>query len=128
MPALPRRIDSLRRYFAGQLHDDRHVAFEIHVRGAATRRALDFERLDGSELVVAANRLARLGQDRRGLGRRVLRLARVHRRRDGCGYNRQSSDALKSHGDIILGQRTTVVNHSQRVCKECKTFKISVLQ
>ncbi len=118
----------LAQVFSRALDGDRHVALEVHVGGAAARRAFDLERLNSSELVVAANRLARLSQDRGGLGRRVLRLARVHGRRNSRGDDRQSSDALELHGDIILGLWTTVVKEAQRVCKECKTFKISVLR
>ena len=84
----------LAQVFSRALDGDRHVALEVHVSGAAARRAFDLERLNSSELVVAANRLPRLGQDRGGLGHRVLRLTRVHGRRDSRDDDRQSSDAL----------------------------------
>ena len=84
-PATP--LNSLRRYLFGSSMQDLDVAFLRVGAGRALVDALRLERLHRPQLVVAADRLARLGEERRALRRicprsvRILRAAAVGQRR-----------------------------------------------
>ena len=104
--ALPRMIDSLRRYLPGHLHDDGRGRPRDSRRCATARDALDLECLDRGELVVTAKIALRASdEDRRQRCATVIFAARgpatTRRCRAATATIGQTSDALESHVDII---------------------------